>query len=94
MKTGERGLSMNVQDTVDLGDGHRIEFGQGTWNLTDTSVRDRYPTRTGGFSPHSSSEVPIHDVGPIAVEALRRDLLISEETMQILQAAVDSIRLR
>jgi hypothetical protein len=46
------------------------------------------------FSPRSSSEMPIHDAVPIAVETLRRDLLNSEETTQILQAAVDSIRRR
>jgi len=85
---------MNVQEVIDLGEGHVIEFGEATWDDQQPSVRNRYPTTTGGFSPHSSSELPIGDVCPIAVETLRRDVLSPEETMLILQAAVDSVRRR
>jgi hypothetical protein len=52
------------------------------------------PNFNGGFSPRSSSELPIADIIPVAVETLQRDLLDIEMTMQILQAAVDSIRRR
>ena len=85
---------MDVHDTVDLGEGHLIEFGQATWDAAQTSVRNRYPTSTGGFSPRSSSEIPITDIVPVAVETLRRDLLDIQQTMQILQAAVHSLHRR
>lgn len=85
---------MNVHDVVDLGENHLIEFGEATWDNQQPSVRNRYPTSTGGFSPRSSSELPIGDVCPIVVETLRRDLLSTEETMLILQGAVDSVRRR
>jgi hypothetical protein len=85
---------MQVQDSVDLGEGHSIEFGQATCNPMARSVRNRYQTPTGGFSPRSSSEIPIEDIMPLVVETLRRDLVSPEETMRILQATVDFLRRR
>lgn len=42
--------------------GHILELGKATWNEDDTSVRNRYPTKSGGFNPRSSSEIPLHDI--------------------------------
>jgi hypothetical protein len=53
---------MHVKKVIDLGNDHKIEFGAATWDKNSVSVRNRYPTSTGGFSPRSSSEIPIEDV--------------------------------
>ena len=82
---------MDVEDVVDLGDGHSIEFGRATWNTEAQSVRNRYETRSGGFSPHSSSEFPVEDVEPIAIETARRDLLSPNSAAVIIQALAESI---
>jgi len=82
---------MDVQDTVDLGQGHLIEFGRATWNPEDRSVRNRYPTSTGGFSPRSSSEIPLLDLEPLAIETARRDLLSSAAAARIIEALAASI---
>ena len=42
--------------------GHILELGKATWSEEDTSIKNRYPTASGGFSPRSSSEIPIHDI--------------------------------
>jgi hypothetical protein len=55
-------FKMEVEWTVDLGEGHRIEGGRPSWGGKTRSIRDRYPTRNGGFSPRSSSEIPMGDV--------------------------------
>ena len=85
---------MQVQHIVNLGEGHSIEFGQATWNSEAMSIRNRYTTSNGGFSPHSSSELPIEDVSLIVLETLRRDLFSIAETMDIAQGALESIRRR
>ena len=85
---------MRVEIEVNLDNGHSIEFGHSTWDDEKLSVRNRYPRSDGGFSPHSSSELPIEDVLPIALETLKRDFLSQEHTLEILQAALDSIKRR
>jgi hypothetical protein len=80
---------MNVHQTIDLGNGHLIEFGDATWDSNQTSVRDRYPTSTGGFSPRSSSETPIRDIARLAVETLGQNLMTTEEATRLIQAAQD-----
>ncbi len=85
---------MNVESTVLLEAGHSIEFGRSTWNEEGLSVRNRYTTANGGFSPHSSSEIPIEDVAPIVLEVLRRDLLNPEIALLLIQEASDSVRRR
>ncbi len=66
---------MNVSKTKNLGGGHEIEIGQATWDNTQTSIRNRYPTSTGGFSPRSSSELPIDDIPELVTVAADEDLL-------------------
>jgi hypothetical protein len=98
---------MKVHDSVDLGNGHLIEFGQATWDAVRKSqlfggtveswrdsLRNRYPNETGGYNRVGSSEIPLRDVAAIAVETLQRDLLSPEETTRILQAAQSSINRR
>jgi hypothetical protein len=82
---------MEVHDTVDRGDGHLIEFGAATWDPKATSVRNRYPTSSGGFSPHSSSEIPLEDFEPMVVEIANRDLLSPGACARIIQALAQSV---
>jgi len=85
---------MNVYDTVNLGEGHLIEFGSSTWDPKSTSVRNRYLTSSGGFSPHSSSEIPLEDFEPIGVEIANRDLLNPGTCARIIQALANSVARR
>ena len=66
---------MKVQDTIDLGNGHLIEIGDASWDGSQISVRNRYPTSNGGFSPRSPSEIPLSDIGAIVTAIAQRDLL-------------------
>ena len=85
---------MEVRDSVDLGDGHLIEIGDATWEESQTSIRNRYPTSTGGFSPRSSSEIPIGDIEPLTVALADRDLLDVSTCARILGALASSIARR
>ncbi len=82
---------MNVKDSVDLGEGHLIEFGYSTWDDSEESVRNRYPTITGGFNPRSSSEIPLHDVEPIVIEIARRDKLPKDAITRIMRELMNSL---
>ncbi len=82
---------MEVRDRVDLGDGHLIEIGDATWDASQTSIRNRCPTSTGGFSPRSSSEIPIGDIEPLAIALANRDLLDISTCARILEALASSI---
>jgi hypothetical protein len=86
LRTGD---DMQVQDEIDLGDGHRIEFGHSTWNPDEISVRNRYPTSTGGFSPRSSSELPIGDVALLAIETLKRGFISKHDAAALIYAATE-----
>jgi hypothetical protein len=55
--------------------GHTIEIGGATWDNQETSVRNRYPTKSGGFSPRSSSEIPLGDIKEIVTVIADEDLL-------------------
>jgi hypothetical protein len=84
---------MNVQQTLDLGDGHLIELGEATWDPQNArSVRDRWPTATGGFSPRSSSEVPMSSLVPMLTFAAQHDELSAAECAEIIIALANSIR--
>ena len=77
---------MKVTKTKDLGGGHLIESGCATWDETEPSIRDRFPTRNGGFNPHSSSEIPLGDVAELVIFAADEDLLEPKELAGILCA--------
>ena len=84
---------MQVRKTIDLGGGHSIEIGTPTWDESgdQTSIRSRYPTSTGGFSPRSSSELPLDDVRHIAVAAAEEDLLSQTEIAEMMIALSNSL---
>jgi hypothetical protein len=82
-----------VQHTQNLGGGHLIEIGEATWDPQNArSIRDRWPTSTGGFSPHSSSEVPIESLVPMLTFAAQHDELSAAECAEIIAELANSIR--
>ncbi len=83
---------MNVERTIDLGNGHKIEFGIATWDEDSTSVRNRYPTSTGGFSPRSSSEIPIEDVKIIVIESIRNGYISRNDILDIIEIGITELR--
>ncbi len=84
---------MNVQHTSNLGGGHLIEIGESTWDpQNERSIRDRWPTTTGGFNPRSSSEVPIASLVPMLTFAAQHDELLAAECAEIIIVLADSIR--
>ncbi len=83
---------MKVLKTKDFGGGHLLEAGKSTWDEDEMSVRDRYPTRNGGFNPHSSSEIPLGDVPELVIFAAEQDLLAPNELTEILCAVSASLR--
>lgn len=85
---------MRVTDSVEIDQGHSIEFGFSTWDDASTSVRDRYLTASGGFSPRSSSEIPLGAIPDIIIETVKRDLLSVEASARIIEALALSIARR
>ncbi len=85
---------MKVTDSVRLDERHSIEFGYSTWDETSMSVRDRWATSTGGFSPRSSSEIPLGSIPDIMIETAKHDLLDVQTTARIIEALAASIARR
>lgn len=83
---------MQVVKTKDLGDGHKIEIGKATWDEDQTSVRNRYPTATGGFSPRSSSEIPLDDVSEILTMVTDEDLIAPPELVNLIVSLSESLK--
>ena len=82
---------MKVNDKVQISESHSIEFGTSSWNDSDASVRDRWTTKTGGFSPRSSSEIPLSSIADIIVETAKRDLLDAPSAARVIEALAASI---
>ena len=82
---------MNVKKTIDLGSGHKIEFGEATWNNAQTSIRNRYPTSKGGFSPRSSSEIPIEDLKLMIIEAMKNGYISNIDMKDIVKIGIDCL---
>lgn len=82
---------MKVEKSIDLGSGHKIEIGSSSWDDSKKSIRNRYPTSTGGFSPHSSSELPVEDISIITLEAIKNDLLSKKELKEIITTALTKL---
>lgn len=82
---------MDVHDTIDLGNGHLIEVGASTWDPNSMSVRNRYPTTDGRFSPHSSSEIPLWDLEPLLSVVAKHDLLPPETAAKMIRSLAESI---
>jgi len=85
---------MRVTDSVQLDERHSIEFGYSTWDDASMSVRDRWVTSSGGFSPRSSSEIPLGSISDIIIETAKRDLLDVQTTALIIEALAASIARR
>ena len=83
---------MQVTKTKDLGHGHKIELGKATWDGTQMSVRNRYPTSTGGFSPRSSSELPLDDVAEIVTVVAEEDLFSPSELVEMISTLSASLK--
>lgn len=83
---------MNVQHAVNVGPGHFVELGASTWDPQgERSIRDRWVTKAGGFSPRSSSEVPIASLVPMLLFAGQHDELTASECAAIISALALSI---
>lgn len=82
---------MQVSDSIQIAEGHSIEIGQSTWNESAISVRDRYVTRNGGFSPRSSSEIPLEDVEHIVHFLAEGNHLSSQVCARLIQVLSTSI---
>lgn len=90
---------MIVKDRVTLEEypNYSIEFGVSSWtqNLPESkqsqSVRNRYDTEDGRFTPHNSSEIPIEDIERIVCECMKRDKISILKISNILREAADSI---
>lgn len=72
-------------------EGHVIEIGQATWDSDETSVRNRYPTSNGGFSPRSSSELPIRDLRGIIETVAKEDRLEPKDIAAMISALSASL---
>lgn len=83
---------MKVEKTIELGNGHKIEFGKATWNLTATSLRNRYPTSKGGCSPRSSSEIPIEDIKLIVKESVKNGYIANNELLEIAEFCISALK--
>ncbi len=84
---------MNVEHSMTVSAGHSIELGASTWNPEgERSIRDRWVTASGGFSPRSSSEVPIGSLVPMLTFAAQHDELTASECAEIISALADSIK--
>ena len=92
-RISRKGHEMNVEHTLNLSDGHLIEIGESTWDPQNArSIRDRWPTSTGGFSPRSSSEVPMESLAPMLTFAAQHDELSAAECAEIIAELAASIR--
>lgn len=82
---------MKVERTVELGNGHKIEFGKATWDENTLSLRNRYPTSNGEFSPRSSSEIPIEDVKFIVKESVKNGYITNNELIEIVEFCISAL---
>jgi len=79
---------MNVIDSVQIANGHTIEWGYSTWDPNATAIRNRYEP----FSPHSSSELPIEDLEHLLTAATNWNLLDTGSMARMIEALAVSLR--
>ncbi len=79
---------MNVIDSLEIADGHTIEWGHSTWDPQATSIRNRYEP----FSPHSASEFPIEDLEHLVIAAANWNLLDTGRMARMIEALAVSLR--
>jgi hypothetical protein len=85
---------MKVKKKIELGNGHKIEFGESTWNTHAISVRNRYPNKKGGFSPRSSSEIPIEDVKLIVEESVKNGYISELQMIEIAEICLQKLKIK
>lgn len=85
-------MQVDKSKTRILGHGHSIEVGKSTWNDTETSVRNRYSTASGGFNQAGSSELPINDILQIAKVAIEEDLLSPKALSELVGVVSESLK--
>ena len=78
---------MNVIKEIKINQEHSIEIGKATWDEDYISIRNRYKTKKGGFSPHSSSELPLNDI-QIIVSVVSNEDLLSLKSLQIMMKKI------
>lgn len=83
---------MKVEKTIELGNGHKIEFGKATWDENVVSIRNRYLTKNNRFSPRSSSEIPIADVKIIVKESVRNGYIPNAELLEIVELCINALK--
>ncbi len=83
---------MDVTNSIEISDGHTIEWGRSTWDHEAVSIRNRYRTATGGFSPRSSSELPIQDLEHLVTAACNWNLLDSQSMARMSEALAIALR--
>lgn len=83
---------MKVEKTIELEDGHKIEFGKSTWDENAISLRNRYPTSNGGFSPRSSSEIPIQDLKVIMEETVKNGYISNEGLIELAEICIAALK--
>ena len=85
---------MKVERKIDLGNGHSIEFGKATWDENSVSIRNRYPTSTGGFSSRSSSEIPIEDVKIIVEASVKNGYIHDFQLIEIAEVCINKLKFK
>lgn len=85
-------MDVDRSKTRVIDDSHSFEVGRSSWDNASTSIRCRYDCpKTGRFSPHGSSELPLHDLQPLIEVASINDLLSTSECAAMIQALAASI---
>ena len=85
-------MNVHPSKTLHIAPRHSIEVGDSSWDDSETSIRCRYDLPNGRFSPHQSSEVPLHDLQPMLEVAGKHDLLEPAMCAAIIEALSASIR--
>ena len=86
---------MNVQQSINLGNGHSIEIGVASWCTHDEyqiSIRNRYSTRNGRFNLRASSELALEDLRTLIRTMADFDLLDKGSCADLIGVLAHSIQ--
>ncbi|GEM_PF-2087288 len=84
--------NMQVHKSIGTKHGGKIEFGQGSWDDEESSVRLRWDRDDGGFDPISSSEVPLWGLRELVCECAKRDMLPASDALRMIESLVAMLR--
>lgn len=84
---------MKVQHVIQMSHPqHTIEVGDSSYdNGSERTIRNRWDTPSGGFSPHASSEIPVSDVEHIIEAGARYDELEVKACLRMIAALTASV---